>query len=93
MTTQLWQHEIIFFLPYQTVPCLWKDCPRLQTDSKDSSMLDRKCLMPLQYGPQSLLLEACTCWLGRKGTHHEMTLVLHNLREDMRKWGGKPTLP
>lgn len=47
--------KIIPFPPYRPAPWLWKDCPRMWTDSKGSSKLER-CPMPHQYGQESLLL-------------------------------------
>lgn len=52
-------------------------------------MFERKCPVPLQYGPQSLLLEAYTHWHERKGTHLEITCSFTRPQRRHEKVGWK----
>lgn len=81
MTTQLQQYED-HLDPH--LGC--GDCPRLWTDLKKSV---RKCPMPCQYRPKSLLLGASTPPLEREDTHKATCVFSVSKTEDTRKWDGK----
>lgn len=64
------------------------DCPRLWTDWKKSV---RKCPMPCQYRPKSLLLGASTPLPKREDTDKATCVFSVSNTEDIRKWDGKLT--
>lgn len=64
------------------------DCPRLWTDLRKSV---RKCPMPCQYRPKSLLLGTSTTLLEREDTDKATCVFSVSKTEDMRKWDGKST--